>query len=149
MKLFALILLLIILVALGLTGTIMSLVPEPSYTVIQSQGNIEVREYAPMIVAEVEVSGPRKEAINQGFRLLASYIFGENSPNEKIAMTAPVMQEKGEEIAMTAPVMQQGSSDHWKVRFVMPENYTMESLPKPKSDKIEIIPIPSKRVAVV
>jgi hypothetical protein len=46
-----------------------------------------------MIAAEVEVKGERKAAINEGFRLIAAYIFGANEPNAKIAMTAPVQQQ--------------------------------------------------------
>jgi len=95
----------------------MSLVEQPAYTVIRSFGDMEVRDYPPMIVAEVEVSGARKQAINAGFRLIADYIFGNNSPSKKIAMTAPVSQ--------------QSAGGAWKVRFVMPSGYTLETLPTP------------------
>jgi hypothetical protein len=73
----------ILLLCAGLSGTIMSLVEQPAYTVIRSFGDMEVRDYPPMIVAEVEVSGARKQAINAGFRLIADYIFGNNSPSQK------------------------------------------------------------------
>jgi len=51
-------------------GSIMSDVEQAKYTVIQSSGNIEQRDYAQIIVAETEVSGNRKEAINAGFRII-------------------------------------------------------------------------------
>lgn len=125
---------------------------EPPFKVIQKAEPFEVREYAPMIVAEVTVDGERKDAINNGFRVLADYIFGANIPAEKIAMTAPVTQtpEKGASIAMTAPVTQVAKgTNRWVVQFVMPEEYTMKTLPKPKDDRITITQLPEKRTAVI
>lgn len=53
-------------------------VEQAKYQVVSSQGDIEVRLYPPMIVAEAEVTGDRKEAMNEGFRIIADYIFGNN-----------------------------------------------------------------------
>jgi effector-binding domain-containing protein len=139
------------LVLLAMSGTIMSQVNEPEFKVIESHGNIEIREYVPLLVAQVKVEGEPKEAISKGFRMLADYIFGNNAPRQKINMTAPVTQQQGEKIAMTAPVIQQ-ASDHngqWKVRFVMPAEYTLETLPHPNNSQIEVLSIPSKRYAVI
>lgn len=129
----------------------MSQVNEPKFKVIESHGNIEIREYEPLLVAEVRVEGERKEAISKGFRILADYIFGNNAPSQKISMTAPVMQQPGEKIAMTAPVIQQATdhSGHWKVSFVMPAGYTLETLPLPNNSQIEILSIPAKRYLVI
>lgn len=99
----------IILILIALSGTIMSQVSEPKYTVISSEANMEIREYAPILVAQVTVTGEREPAISAGFRLLADYIFGNNEGSQKIKMTAPVVQQEGEKIAMTAPVIQQES----------------------------------------
>ncbi len=122
----------------------MSQVEQPKYAVLESEGNIEVRAYDPTIVAEVEVHGERMQALNQGFRLIADYIFGNNLSSKKVAMTAPVTQEAGEKIAMTAPVTQDGNGDTWKVRFVMPAGYTLESLPKPGNQAVRLIPVPAR-----
>ena len=132
-----------------LSGTIMSQVEQPKYTVLESEGEIEVRQYEPMIVAEVEVRGERMKALNQGFRLIADYIFGNNLSAKKVAMTAPVTQETGEKIAMTAPVTQDGKGDSWKVRFVMPADYTLETLPKPKNQDIRLIAVPARKAVVI
>ena len=132
-----------------LSGTIMSQVEHPKYTVLESQGEIEIRQYAPMIVAEVEVKGERMKALNEGFRLIANYIFGNNLSSKKVAMTAPVTQEPGDKIAMTAPVTQDGSGDSWKVRFVMPEQYSLDSLPKPKNEAVRLIANPARKVAAI
>jgi effector-binding domain-containing protein len=132
-----------------LSGTIMSQVEQPKYTVLESAGEIEVRQYEPMIVAEIEVRGERTKALNQGFRLIADYIFGNNLSSKKVAMTAPVTQETGEKIAMTAPVTQDGNGDSWKVRFVMPADYTLETLPKPKNQDVRLIAIPARKTVVI
>ncbi len=138
-----------VLVVASFSGTIMSQVEQPKYTLLESQGEIEIREYSPMIVAEVDVRGERMKALNQGFRLIADYIFGNNLSSRKVPMTAPVTQEAGEKIAMTAPVTQDGSGDTWKVRFVMPMDYTLATLPEPKNQDVHLIAIPAKRVAVI
>ena len=127
----------------------MSQVEQPKYRILESQGNIEVREYAPVTVAEVEVNGKRLEALNQGFRMIADYIFGNNLSSKRVAMTAPVAQEAGEKIAMTAPVSQDGAGDSWKVRFVMPSAYTLDTLPKPKNSEVHLMAIPSRKAVVI
>ena len=115
-------------VAAILLGPIMSNVEQAKYDVVETHGTIEIRDYAPMIVAEVNVSGDRETAISDGFRKIADYIFGNNISSQKVAMTAPVIQQPSEKIAMTAPVTQQGGEGVWLVRFVMPSSYTMQTL---------------------
>jgi hypothetical protein len=136
-----------LLAALG-AGPAMSKVENPKYTVITSQGDIEIRQYAPMIAAQVQVKGERKEAIEAGFRLLADYIFGNNMAQQKIAMTAPVQQESTK-IAMTAPVAQQYVGGSWQVSFVMPAQYTMDTIPKPVNNRVVLTALPAKKMAVI
>jgi len=133
-----------------LMGPYMSQVERPQYTVFSSHGEIEIREYEPQIVAEVQVEGERVEAIKIGFRLLADYIFGNNTAQTEISMTAPVTQEsRSEEIAMTAPVIQSGEGNAWTVRFVMPSEYTMKTLPKPNNDIVTLKEVPAKRFVAI
>jgi DNA gyrase inhibitor GyrI len=122
--------------------------PEPAYRIVESHGDIEIREYPPLLVAEVRVKGERYRAINDGFRLLADYIFGNNKANTKIAMTAPVLQQ-GTQIAMTAPVLQQQEGKEWVVRFVMPSTYTQETLPIPVNPLVKIISLPALKYVVI
>ncbi len=122
---------------------------EPSYRLEAQEGDFEIRVYAPMIVAETEVEGPRDRAIGAGFRILADYIFGNNEARGEIAMTAPVTQAPSETIAMTAPVTQTGDGGRWTVGFVMPRAYTLETLPRPKDPRVAIRAVPERRVAVV
>lgn len=141
--------LVVIIILAAFAGKFMSNVEQPKYKLLLSKGNIEVREYEPMILAEVEVSGERKEAIRQGFKILADYIFGNNVSKKKMEMTAPITNELSEKMAMTAPVMQEEHIDKWKVSFVMPAKYSLETLPKPNSKEVTLIPVPAKRFAVI
>lgn len=139
----------LLLVGAASLGPIMSRVEQPDYRTVESAGKLEIRDYGPMIVAETEATGERERAIGAGFRLIADYIFGNNSAAQKVAMTAPVMQQAGEKIAMTAPVMQQGAGQTWLVRFVMPARYTMETLPSPRNPAVRLTAVPGKRFAVL
>ncbi len=40
-------------------------IEQPAYTVVERRDGYEIRDYAPYIVAEVEVTGSRKESLNQ------------------------------------------------------------------------------------
>ena len=139
----------LVVVGAAVWGPIASNVEQPKYKVLRSDGNIDIRDYAPMIVAEAEVTGEREKAINQGFRVIADYIFGNNSSAQKLSMTAPVTQQGSEKIAMTGPVTQQRDGNTWRVRFVMPAGYTMDTLPKPKNAAVKLIEIAGKRFAVI
>jgi hypothetical protein len=130
-------------------GPIVSNVEQPNYAVVESDGKFEIRDYAPMIVAETDVAGTREAAIREGFRTIADYIFGNNLTSRKIAMTAPVTQQAGEKIAMTAPVTQQGDDHAWRITFVMPARYTMETLPKPKNTAVILKEVQGRRAAVI
>ena len=140
----------LLILAASLAGPVMSAVEKPKYVVADRIEEIEIRDYPPMVVAEVEVPGERKAAINEGFKRIANYIFGDNSPGRKIEMTAPVTQQaSGEKIAMTAPVMQEAGTDLWKVRFIMPASYRLETLPTPNDKGVKLIALPPQRYAAV
>ena len=125
-------------------------VEEPAFKTVLKDGSFEVRDYPALVVAEVTVNGEQKEAANQGFRLLAGYIFGGNKSRQSIAMTAPVAQESAsEKIAMTAPVTQTKNAGTWTVRFTMPSTYTLETLPEPNDPKVELRRLPPARFAVL
>ena len=139
----------ILVMAAAAAGPIMSRVEQPEYKITASEGSIEIREYGPMIAAEAEVKGERKPAISEGFRLIAAYIFGANAPNTKIAMTAPVEQQRHQKIAMTAPVTQQAGSGAWTVRFIMPKSWIMETLPAPTDARVKLVAVLAKRMVVI
>ena len=139
----------LILIVGVLAGPVMSDVEKPDYEVIQSVQNIEIRQYEPMIIAEVEVDGKREDAIGDGFRLLADYIFGNNTVQQVISMTAPVQQKENQKIAMTAPVQQQSTGKSWRMSFVMPSKYSMDSLPVPNNNRVRLKEILTKKFVVI
>tara|TARA_R110002096_G_scaffold414643_1_gene615851 strand:- start:1501 stop:2148 length:648 start_codon:yes stop_codon:yes gene_type:complete len=128
---------------------------EPAHRVIRSEGAIEVRDYDPVIEAHVEVEGDRQGAVNTGFRPLAGYIFGGNqsrteSGAEEIAMTTPVIQSQSQRIAMTSPVTQEVSEEgRWRVAFIMPPQWSMETLPVPDNADVRLVEIPARRMAAI
>lgn len=135
------------------SGATMAAVEEPDYTVISQSEDFELRRYAPQLVAETFVSGDQKDASNQGFKVLADFIFGNNTApsgdSSKISMTAPVKMQASQEIAMTAPVNMQQTDGKWRVRFVMPSQYTMQTLPKPNNSAVNIVEVPAQTYGVI
>jgi len=124
--------------------------PEPPYTVLQSDGEYEVRRYEPMIVAETVLNGDYRSTSGKAFGKLSSYIFGSNRLNTEIGMTSPVLQERtGEKIGMTAPVIQEKEGDAWAMSFVLPPEYTLENAPEPLDADVLLREIPGARVAVI
>jgi hypothetical protein len=138
-------------------------VKTPPYTVVEKKEGYEVRAYGPYITAQVEVEGTYEQALNEGFKMLADYIFGNNtkqasiamtapvteSTSEKMAMTAPVVVRNSESLAMTAPVIEKEGQQSRVISFVMPFEYTLETLPKPNNSKVVIVPQEARRVAVL
>ena len=107
----------------------------PKYQVVKTFGKVEIRKYPNLILAQTKLgSSEYKRSGNNGFRTVANYIFGGNSKQQKIAMTAPVIMDMGDSASMS---------------FVMPAEYEMDDLPKPASDQIQIRKQESKTLAVL
>jgi hypothetical protein len=124
--------------------------PEPAFVATPAPDGFEIREYEPMIIAETEVSGDMDDAMNPAFRRLAGYIFGKNITRESIEMTAPVvMEQRSQKIEMTAPVVMEEQGDTTWMAFVMPEEWTMETLPIPVDKRVRLREVPARRMAVL
>ena len=145
------VLLIAIAIAIALLGDFGVAYESPNYEVTEKIGEVEIRQYAPYLVAETRVDGSLEDAGNQGFRILAKYIFGDNRGKQKIAMTAPVSQEKtdGIKIAMTAPVTQTRAGEQFTIQFMMPSEHSLETLPEPNDSRIEIREMPGRRLAAI
>ena len=132
-----------------------SRVEQADYTVVKRMNGYEIREYPAHIVAQTTVPGSFGESMSAGFRIVAGYIFGGNTKKESIAMTAPVVAQKGEgsqaseRIAMTAPVVATAEGGSQVISFGMPRSYTLETLPKPNDPRVKIVMIPARKYAVM
>ena len=115
-------------------------IEEPRYTVLVSDPPFEVRRYAAFTVAQTQISGDFDAASRNGFRRIASYIFGDNVQTEVGA------QRK---ISMTAPVTVAPESEGWRVHFVMPSAESMQTLPQPLNPQIQLRPVAEHEVASV
>lgn len=124
--------------ALLLSGAAMA-TEEPKYTVLKQTEDFELRRYDEQLVAQTWVTGDQDAASRAGFKILADYIFGNNSAaNGKIR-----------KISMTAPVSIQQTKDKWRVQFTMPSQYTLQTLPKPNNPNIEIVEVPAQTYGVI
>jgi len=137
-------------ITLGLASCATVGIEKLQYDVVQKDDSFEIRQYDPYLVAETLVSADFKDAGNMAFNRLFDYISGANQSAEKIAMTAPVNQQPvSEKIAMTAPVTQQAAGDQYAVRFVMPDKYTLQTLPQPTNEQVVVKEVGGYRAAVV
>jgi hypothetical protein len=112
------------------------MVDQARYDVLKEIVKVELRRYPRLVIARVDGYG------DGGFNILFAFITGNNRQKSKIAMTAPVVSEQ---IAMTAPVL----SDPDSIAFVMPEGLTLETTPEPLDDRVKIVEIPERVVAVL
>ena len=108
-------------------------IEEPSWELLTTIGEVEVRRYETSVQAVTRISSSSRTT--EGFKRLAGYIFGGNDSGESIAMTAPVAETLGADVPLMA--------------FTMPAAYDMEQLPDPDDERVEIVPVPERTVAVV
>jgi hypothetical protein len=126
-------------------------IEEPDHEVMRKLGDqIELRRYAPHVVAEVVLQASADEAGNQAFPILAGYIFGKNKGERKFAMTAPVTQSAvPTKMAMTAPVTQSAAPGGMRVQFVLPRGVTLDAAPEPLDPRVQLRLVPASQWAVI
>jgi hypothetical protein len=126
-------------------------VEEPRHEVVRAiSERVELRRYAPYVVAEVVLETQGTDAGNQAFPILAGYIFGKNKGERKMAMTAPVTQTAAPvKMAMTAPVTQQAAAGGTRVQFVLPADVTLASAPEPLDARVRLREEPATTWAVI
>jgi hypothetical protein len=111
------------------------------YRVISQIGEIEVRKYPFMVLAKV-----KDRPDDSAFSILFDYISGNNQGNERIPMTAPVVSQRvGTTLEMTAPVLRDADS----FAFVLPPGTELRTAPRPVDPRIELVPVPSRLLAVL
>jgi len=123
---------------------------EPKFNVVRKLGDIELRNYAAYVVAEVLVEGPAEQAGNQAFPILAGYIFGKNKGARKMEMTTPINQTaEPVKLEMTAPVTQTVTSGGFVVQFVLPKEVSLTNAPEPLDPRIKLRGVPPAELAVI
>ena len=141
---------LLLLLALATLPLFSHAIEEPDYEVIKMFDQVELRQYAPYVVAEVVLDSSAEDAGNQAFPILAGYIFGKNKGEKKFAMTAPVMQTAAPvRMAMTAPVTQAAVLGGMRVQFVLPKGVTLATAPEPIDPRVQLRVVPAATWAVI
>ena len=132
-------------------GDAVNAIEEPEYQVVDKNSKFEIRHYSEYLVAEVMLDGDFTSSGGQAFRVLAEYIFGANTAVAKMAMTAPVesqLTSPSEKMAMTAPVLSTNDESRYVYRFVMERKYTLDTLPIPDDDRIRLLKVKPRYMAV-
>jgi hypothetical protein len=135
----------------ALVPTMSQAIEEPEFAVVKKLGAVEIRQYAPYVVAEVVVNANANDAGNQAFPILAGYIFGKNKGAKKMAMTAPVTQTPAAPVKMemTAPVTQAAVAGGYLVQFVLPKTVSLATAPEPLDERVKLREMPAANWAVI
>jgi len=140
----------LLLITLAVMPLLSHAIEEPDYEVIRKLDNVELRRYAPYVVAEVVLNATAEQAGSQAFPILAGYIFGKNKGERKFAMTAPVTQTAAPvKMEMTAPVTQAAVPGGMRVQFVLPKGVTLASAPEPLDPRVQLRLVPASAWAVI
>ncbi len=121
----------------------MRLNEQPAYTVLEKDGDFEIRHYEKTMLAQATESGPRQSALEKGFQRLADYIFGQNTKNLHNE------ESHSEKMAMTAPVFHEEKDGNWLISFVLSSKYNLTNVPRPQDSNIQIVEKNAKDVAAV
>jgi len=106
------------------------------YTVVEKCIGYEIRDYPELRLAQVDLRASFSSAGNMAFGPLINYISGGNASSQRIAMTAPVLQEAT-------------AKDTYLVSFVMPAGMSEGALPRPIDGRVSVVSVPARRVAAV
>jgi hypothetical protein len=141
---------LLILLTLAAMSSFSHAIEEPRYEVTRTIDAVELRQYAPYVVAEVVLDATAEDAGSRAFPILAGYIFGKNKGERRFAMTAPVTQRaEPVKMEMTAPVTQSAAPGGMRVQFVLPEGVTLDSAPEPLDPRVQLRLVPASQWAVI
>jgi DNA gyrase inhibitor GyrI len=102
------------------------------YTVVEKDGDVELRDYPQLTVARTAGKGTDADG---AFMRLFRYIQGDNAGGAKIEMTTPVFMERGETST--------------EMSFVMPKTVAAGGAPAPKASEVTVSKRPAGRYAVL
>ena len=109
---------------------------EQKHSLIRKYKDFEIRFYPSATIATINSNAKTyKDLSGPGFQKLAGYIFGGNESNTKISMTTPVQMDINDSVSTMS--------------FVMPSEYSKETLPKPDDPGVQIKNTTDEYVAVI
>jgi hypothetical protein len=98
----------------------------PPYQIVQSlSSQVEIRQYE-----EQTWISTSYQTDDASFPVLASYIFGSNKEEEKVAMTAPVITDQ-------------------KMSFILPRGISQNNAPTPDGQAIDFTTVPARKLATL
>jgi len=121
---------------------------EPEFRPLETDGDHQIRDYPALTVAETLVNGPRREALNQGHRILADYLAAKSRDGDELPMLNPVIQDSGAPMASDPPLFDDDLEGAWRTRFVMPAGRNADDLPD-TPEGVELVELPARKVAVL
>lgn len=105
------------------------------YSLIQSDGNFEIRHYDQMLLVSTTMNSEKGRSSNDtAFKRLFAYISGENSKGQDISMTAPVFMDQDKATKMS---------------FVLPEDFRIETAPAPRDPNVSLERVNDYTVAAI
>ena len=115
---------------------------QPQFEVVLQKENLAIRDYASVMVVEVQVAASRRDAAGDAFRSLFKYISGNNEDNLEIPMTSPVAQTQ-------VPKTSNNEDDKWAIRFFLPRKIIDQGAPLPEEDGVNLVNLKAQRYASV
>jgi hypothetical protein len=116
---------------------------EADYRPLETDGDHQIRDYPGLTVAETIVNGSRKDALGDGYRILADYLAG-----AEVGFAVPVMQDAGDPMASDPPLFDDELEGAWRTRFVIPAGIGAADLPDPP-EGVDLVELPPRKVGVV
>lgn len=125
---------------------------EPAFELVRKIGDVEIRRYAPSVVAEAQLPGPAERAREVGASAMADYAAGDNEHRRKLALMPPLIVTKVAD-----------SKDYWGresrpggardggyiVQGVVGAGGDPGGLPKPTDARLRLRAVPGAVMAVV
>lgn len=119
----AILLLVLMLIGVGWKLTSRSAYESVDYSVIESDGDLQVRAYPDLMLV---TTGMKSRGNNGSFGKLFNYISGGNEIAVKVAMTTPVFMEPG------------GRGTEGQMGFVVPVGVAATQIPNPTDEAVQI-----------
>lgn len=114
------------------------------YSVVSSDGNFEVRDYADLVLVSTAMRFDAQGS-DGSFSRLFRYISGDNRQQQKVAMTTPVFMERGSEMVGDETTFNQANRDGrqtgmqpGQMAFVVPEQVASGGAPQPGNANVEL-----------